>query len=101
FQIPVRDGLVTIDVGPVVWPMVDVLDRGQRTGLVVLSQGRIRLLEWRDGKAEDVEDGTWDLELGDWKEYRAAARANPARGQQTVVNTEAYRDRVKDWQGRF
>lgn len=101
FQIPVREGLVTIDSGPVVWPMVDVLDRGRRTGLVVLSHGRIRLLEWRDGRAEDVEDGTWDLELGDWREYRGAARANPTRGQQSVVNADAYRDRVKDWQGRF
>lgn len=101
FQIPVRENFVTLDEGPVVWPMVDLFDRGQRTGLVLLSSGRIRLLEWEDGRAEDIEGGSWDLELGDWREYRGAARANPSRGQQSVVNTEAYRDRVKDWQGRF
>lgn len=101
FQIPVRDDMVTLDDGPVIWPMVDVIDRGQRTGLVVLSSGRIRLLEWSDGRAIDVEGGSWDLELGDWREYRGAARANPNRGQQSVVNTEAYRDRVGEWQARF
>lgn len=101
FQIPVREDFAALDSGPVVWPMVDVIDRGQRTGLVLLSSGRVRLLDWSDGRAEDVEGGSWDLELGDWREYRGAARANPARGQQSVVNTEAYRDRVKDWQARF
>lgn len=101
FQIPVREDMVTLDAGPVIWPMVDVIDRGQRTGLVVLSSGRIRLLDWSDGGAVDVEGGSWDLELGDWREYRGAARANPARGQQSVVNTDAYQDRVGEWQARF
>ena len=101
FQIPVREDMVTLDAGPVVWPMVDVIDRGQRTALIVLSSGRIRLLDWSDGRAVDVEGGSWDLELGDWREYRGAARANPARGQQSVVNTDAYQDRVGEWQARF
>ncbi|HRV59071.1 MAG TPA: hypothetical protein P5138_00425, partial [Solirubrobacterales bacterium] len=46
FQIPVRQDYVTIDSGPVVWPMLDVIDRGQRTGIALLSHDRIRLLEW-------------------------------------------------------
>ncbi len=101
FQIPIREDFSTLDSGPVVWPMVDVIDRGQPTALVLLSNDRIRLLEWSDGKAADVEGGSWDLELGDWREYRGAARANPTRGQQSVVNTEAYDDRVGVWQTRF
>lgn len=101
FQIPVRNGYVTFDSGPVVWPMVDVIDRGQRTGIVLLSNDHIRLLEWFDGTARDIESSTYDLELGDWKEYRGAARANPNRGQQSVVNTEAFKDRVKEWRNRF
>lgn len=101
FQIPVRHGYVTFDSGPVVWPMVDVIDRGQRTGIVLMSNDHIRLLEWFDGNAHDLEASTYDLELGDWKEYRGAARANPTRGQQSVVNTEAFKDRVKEWRNRF
>jgi len=101
FQIPVRQGYVTFDSGPVVWPMVDVIDRGQRTGIVLMSNDHIRLLEWFDGNAHDIESSTYDLELGDWKEYRGAARANPNRGQQSVVNTEAFKDRVKEWRNKF
>lgn len=101
FQIPVRQGWVAFDSGPVVWPMVDVIDRGQRTGIVVMSNDHIRLLEWFDGTARDIEASTYDLELGDWKQYRGAARANPTRGQQSVVNTEAFRDRVQAWRVRF
>lgn len=101
FQIPVRQGYVTFDSGPVVWPMVDVIDRGQRTGIVLMSHDHIRLLEWFDGTAHDLEASTYDLELGDWKDYRGAARANPTRGQQSVVNTEAFKDRVKEWRNKF
>lgn len=101
FQIPVRDGYVSLDSGPVVWPMVDVIDRGQRTGIVLLSNEHIRLLEWSDGTVHDIESSTYDLELGDWKEYRGAARANPARSQQSAVNTQAYEDRVREWRHRF
>lgn len=101
FQIPFRQGYVTFDSGPVVWPMVDVIDRGQRTGIVVMSNDHIRLLEWFDGTARDIETSTFDLELGDWKQYRGAARANPTRGQQSAVNTEAFKDRVKEWRTRF
>ncbi len=101
FQIPVRQGYVTFDSGPVVWPMVDVIDRGQRTGIVLMSNDHIRLLEWFDGNAHDIEASTYDLELGDWKDYRGAARANPTRGQQSVVNTDAFKDRVKVWRNKF
>lgn len=101
FQIPVRQSYCTFDSGPVVWPMVDVIDRGQRTGIVVMSSDHIRLLEWFDGTAHDIEASTYDLELGDWKQYRGAARANPTRGQQSVVNTEAFRDRLQVWRNRF
>lgn len=101
FQIPVRQGYVAFDSGPVVWPMVDIIDRGQRTGIVVMSSDHIRLLEWSDGIAHDIETSTYDLELGDWKQYRGAARANPTRGQQSVVNTEAFKDRLQVWRNRF
>ena len=33
FQIPVRDDFVALEGGVVIWPAMDLLDRGQRTGL--------------------------------------------------------------------
>lgn len=101
FQIPFREDHVALDAGAVVWPMIDVIDRGLRTGLVLLSHDHIRLLEWSDGTAHDLEQSRWDLELGDWREYRSAVRANPQRGQQSSVNTAAYDDRVEEWRARF
>ena len=101
FQIPVRDNYVCLDGGPVIWPMMDVLDRGRRTGLVLASNDRIRLLEWRDGHVEELETSTYDPELDDWREYRGAARSNPSRGQQSVTHTSAFDDRVDEWRGKF
>lgn len=101
FQIPVREDLVSLDSGAVVWPMVDVLDRGQRTGLVLVSRDHIRLLEWDDGHAKDLEESTFDLELGDWRDYRSSARPSVSRGGQSVGNISAYEDRVTEWTARF
>lgn len=101
FQIPVREDRVALDSGPVVWPLIDVLDRGLRTGLVLVSHDRIRMLEWQDGTAHDLEASDWDLELGDWREYRAATRANPHRGRQSVTHDAAFDDRVEEWRAKF
>lgn len=101
FQIPLRENYVGLDTGAVVWPIVDVLDRGQRTGLVLISIDHIRVLEWRDGQARDLEESTFDLELGDWHEYRGAARPNPTRGSAAINNMSAYENRVEEWQARF
>ncbi|MBN8866623.1 MAG: hypothetical protein J0H98_03620 [Solirubrobacterales bacterium] len=101
FQIPVRNDYVTVDSGPVVWPMLDVIDRGQRTGLVLLSQDRIRLLEWSDGTTRDLEESTFDLELGDWHQYRGPARPQGTVGGGGVSNVSAYGDRVEAWRSRF
>lgn len=101
FQIPVRQDFATVDSGPVVWPMLDVIDRGQRTGLILLSQDRIRLLEWSDGHTKDLELSTFDLELGDWHEYRGPARPQGTVAGGGVSNISAYDDRVEVWRARF
>ena len=101
FQIPVRADMVALDAGAVVWPMVDVIDRGAQTGLVLMSHDRIRLLDWADGHADDLEYSVFDLELGDWRDYRGPAPANPARAQQSANQSDAYSDRVEEWRSRF
>ena len=90
-----------MDSGPVVWPMLDVVDRGQRTGLVLISGDRIRLLEWWDGRTKDLEESTFDLELGDWHQYRGPARPQGTVGGGGVSNVSAYDDRVEVWRTRF
>ena len=88
FQIPVRDGYVTFDSGPVVWPIVDVIDRGQRTGIVLLSNDNVRLLEWFDGTAHEIQSS--DPEDG------SATISDESRAR-----LEAFQEDVKEWGNQF
>ncbi|MBK8293838.1 MAG: host attachment protein [Solirubrobacterales bacterium] len=101
FQIPLREDYVALDRGAVIWPVVDVLARGQRTGIVLLSHDLIRVLEWSDGTVHDLESSTFNLELGDWHDYRGAARPNPSGSGHAINNVSAYKNRVGEWQARF
>lgn len=81
FQIPVREGFVTFDSGPVVWPIVDVIDRGQRTGMLLLSNDNVRLLEWFDGTAHEIEASDMD--------------------QDSDTPAAAFHDVAKEWRNKF
>lgn len=99
FQIPLRDDIVVFENGAVIWPAMDLLDRGQRTGLILLSQDQIRLLEWEDGVVSDLESSVYNLELGDWRQYRGAG--GYGRTQHSASHIDAYEDRKHAWQARF
>lgn len=99
FQIPLREDIVVFEDGVVIWPAMDLIDRGQRTGLVLLSQDQIRLLEWEDGVVKDLESSVYNLELGDWRQYRGAGGSG--RSQHSSSHVESYEDRVHAWQSRF
>ncbi len=99
FQIPLRDDFVVLEDGAVIWPAMDLLDRGQRTGLILLSQDQIRLLEWEDGVIKDLESSVYNLELGDWRQYRGAGGSG--RTQHSASHVESYEDRVHAWRSRF
>ncbi len=99
FQIPLREDIVVFEDGAVIWPAMDVIDRGQRTGLVLLSQDQIRLLEWEDGVVKDLESSVYNLELGDWRQYRGAGGSG--RTQHSASHVESYEDRVHAWRSRF
>jgi hypothetical protein len=101
FQIPFREDFVGFEDGAVIWPAMDVLDRGQRTGLVLLSQDQIRLLEWEDGVVKDLESSVYDLELGDWRRYRGAGGSSGGHTQHSATHVDSYEDRVHAWRARF
>jgi len=87
FQIPVREGYVTFDSGPVVWPIVDVIDRGQRTGIVLLSNDNVRLFEWFDGTAHEIEPSETEGDSG-------------TEDDEGRARLEAFQDRVKEWRSQ-
>jgi hypothetical protein len=99
FQIPVRDDFVVLESGVVIWPAMDLLDRGQRTGIILLSQDQIRLLDWEDGVVNDLESSVYNLELGDWRQYRGVGGAG--RTQHSASHIDSYEDRVHAWRSRF
>lgn len=99
FQIPLREDFVAFENGAVIWPAMDLLDRGQRTGIIVLSQDQIRLLEWEDGVINDLESSIYNLELGDWRQYRGVG--GDGRTQHSASHVDSHEDRVEAWRHRF
>ncbi len=100
-QLPPREDAVVWDARPFVSPLVDVADRGQRSGLVLVGGERVRLLSWELGRVEEPERSTYELELGDWRPYAAYAASNPARAQQTATHADHYQNRVERHRERF
>lgn len=100
-QLPVRRDAVVWDDRPFVSPLVDVVDRGAATGVVLVGGDSIRLLQIQTGHIDEPEDSTYELSLGDWRPFKASASANPARGQQTVSHQEHYEARVSKQRGEL
>ena len=100
-QLPVRRDAVVWDDRPFVSPLVDVVDRGAATGVVLVGGDSVRLLQIRAGHIDEPDDSTYELSLGDWRPFKAYASANPARGQQTVSHQEHYEARVEEQRGKL
>ena len=89
--------------------LLEVLDFGAPLGVAVVSAERVRLLDWRLGRAEQLHD--WELEYfgGDWKERKAQRPRDPARGEaisssgkdQYDQRLEANRERFAEQTGRL
>ncbi|MGA8218025.1 MAG: VLRF1 family aeRF1-type release factor [Solirubrobacterales bacterium] len=96
--------------GPVaqIHQLLEVLDDGAPLGVAAVSSERVRLLDWRLGRAEQLHD--WELEYfaDDWKE-RKSKRPDPARGEAVSASgrdqydqrLEANRERFADQTGRL
>jgi hypothetical protein len=100
-QLPLQGDVVVWDPRPFISPLVEVVDRGQSTGIVLVGGERVRLLHWEQGIIEEPDRSTFDLELGDWRRYEAYAPANPAMAQQTATNRASFDRRVEEWRERF
>jgi len=79
------------DERPFVSPLVDVVDRGRATGLVLVDGEHVRLLHWEHGRIEEPDNSTWTLSVPEWRSYAAYAAANPSRGQQTATHQRTRR----------
>ncbi len=100
-QLPVRADSFMWDERPFVFPLVDVVDRGRATGLVLVDGEHVRLLHWEQGRIQGPDGSTWTLSVPEWRHYAAYAAANPARGQQAVTHQEHYEARLENRREQF
>lgn len=108
-QIPPRRTEVT--AGPVaqVHQLLELLDDGAPLGVATVSSERIRLLDWRLGRIEELHD--WELSYfgDDWRERKSERPRDPARGEGVSASghdrhhqrLEANRERFADQAGRL
>ena len=90
-QLPVRRDAVVCDSRPFVSPLVDIVDRGAMTGIVLVSGDAVRLLQIEQGEPTEPADSTFALSLGDWRPFGGPAAGGAA---QTVSHQERYEARV-------
>jgi Bacterial archaeo-eukaryotic release factor family 10 len=93
-QLPVRATRVVWDDKPFVSALVDIADRGARTGVILVSGDAVRLLEVEQGEPGEPADSTFELELGDWRPYGGSAGGSPARGTHVTAHEERFEARV-------
>ncbi len=90
--------------GPVarIHPLLELLDDGAPRGIVAVSSERVRLLDWRLGRADQLHD--WELEYfgEDWRERKAQSRPDPARGEAVSASgRDQYGQRLEATRERF
>lgn len=96
-QIPLQDDLVVLDDRPFISPLVEVVDRGSAAQLVLVGSETVRLLRWEQGSISEPEDSTWEMSLGDWRDYQGPAAA----GQHTATHAEHFDARVDESRRKF
>ena len=91
--------LVRWDDRPFVSPLIDVVDRGRPTGLVLVSAEAIRLLHWQAGLVEQPEQSLYELEPGQWRDYDAYV-GHPGRTP-AGMHVARFDPRIDEWRQRF
>lgn len=82
-------------------PLLGALDAGEPAGLVTASRDALHVLETELGVVREIERFELEPWVGDWwPEMKAAARANPLRGQEVVSHRDRYQRRLAAAYGR-
>ena len=82
-------------------PLVAALDEGRASGLAVVQRDGVRVLEWRLGELEALDEHLFRPNDNEWRRTRGPANPNPARGQQTTTHIERFERRVVANRERF
>ncbi len=96
-RIEVRRGTVAS-----VHQLIELLDDGAPLGVAAISSERVRLLDWRLGRVEQLHD--WELEYfaGDWKERKAPRPRDPTHAEGiSSSGRDQYDQRLEATRERF
>jgi hypothetical protein len=89
--------------GPVaeIRPLLELLDECAPLGIAAISSDRVRLIDWRLGRLEQLH--AWELEyLGGWRERKARKSRDPARGEAvSAAGRDQYDQRMEETRGHF
>lgn len=97
-QLSPRSTLVRWDERPYVSPLVDVVDRGRPTGLVLVGAEAVRLLHWEVGQVAEPARSLYEPEQRDWRDYDAyVGRA----GGSAAMHVATFDQRIEEWRQRF
>lgn len=100
-HLPIRQTLAVWDARPFISPLVEWLDHGATTGIVAIGSEEVRVLQWSQGIVEEPADSSFELELGEWRQYGGPAPAVPGRAQHAHSQVEQYEARVDNHRHRL
>lgn len=82
-------------------PLIAAIDEGRPTGIVVVWQEGVRVLEWTIGRTREL--ATMEFELGgaQLEVHRGPGPGNPAMGQTSASHKERLEDRIDSNRHRF
>jgi hypothetical protein len=87
---------------PQLHPLLAILDQASPLGVAAVSAERVRLLDWRMGRAEELHN--WELEYfgEDWREQKAQKPRDPASGQAvSAAGRDQFGQRLEATRERF
>lgn len=99
-QLPLLGDTVRWDRRPFISPLVDVVDHGRATGLVLVDSDEVVLMHWEGGRVTEPEQSHYVLDLGDWT-GRESGPHDRMSGAQRSSHGEHHESRIDDHKRRF
>jgi hypothetical protein len=82
-QLALGQSVVGLRSRPLLWPLVELLDRGARRAVVAVSAERVRVWSWQMGQLGSLDESEAVLTSPQWREQKGPQMSDPGRGQAT------------------
>lgn len=99
-QLPLLQDTVRWDRRPFISPLVDVVDHGRATGLILIDSDEVVLLHWEGGHITEPDQARYVLDVGHWTERESGGHGNRAGGPR-VAHGDNHESRLDDHKRRF